>query len=163
MWDDLWYIFHQFSWFSETSKIATSIMRNACFCSSRPPILALKIHPEIMFFQDAFLDTLLVDVMLVLYKNNRFWDPFKIQWAPTSDPKSTKWRPIPTFFVFERSPFSSPDLFSHVGRPLVQCWYPFGSNWLHFASLSDHFQWCFMFLAPTFEPTIAKHAPSPAN
>ena len=118
-------------------------MRNACFCSSRPPILALRIHPKIMFFQDAFLNTLFVDFMLVLYTNDRFGDPFKIQWAPTSDSKSTKWRPKPAFFVFERSPFSSPDYFSHVNRPLVRCGYPFGSNWLHFASLSVSFPMLF--------------------
>ena len=110
-------------------------MRNACFCSSRPPILALKIHPKIMFFQDAFLDTIFVDFMLVLYENARFGDPFKIQWAPKSNPKSTKWRPKPYLFIFGRSTFSSPGFVLHFGRPLAQCWtllVPIGYLLLHF-------------------------------
>jgi hypothetical protein len=36
-------------------------MRNACFGFPTPPILASRIHPKNMFFQDAFLDTLSVD------------------------------------------------------------------------------------------------------
>ena len=41
-------------------------MRNDCVCS-RPPILASKMNPQIMFFQDAFLETLLGDRLLILY------------------------------------------------------------------------------------------------
>ena len=138
-------------------------MRNACFCSSRPPILALKIHPKIMFFQDAFLDTIFVDFMLVLYENARFGDPFKIQWAPKSNPKSTKRHQKPSFFIFGRSPFSSPDLFCI----LVALWVSVGPFWFQLATFcftfGTIFQCFLMFLAPTFEPTIAKHAPSPAN
>ena len=33
-----------------------------------------------------------LDFKLILYENGRFGDPFKMQWAPTWDPKSTKWR-----------------------------------------------------------------------
>ena len=66
-------------------------MGNACFCFSRLSILASKIDPKIMLFQDAFLDTLFLNFILLLFENAWFWDPFKIQWAPTLDPKSTMW------------------------------------------------------------------------
>ena len=35
-----------------------------------------------------------LDFMLISNENCRFWNPFKIQWAPKWDPKSIKWRPI---------------------------------------------------------------------
>ena len=43
-----------------------------------------------MFVQDTFLDTLFDGLMLILYENGRFGDPFKIQRAPKWYPKSTK-------------------------------------------------------------------------
>ena len=119
-------------------------MQNVCFCSSRPPILALKIHPKIMFFLDAFLDTIFVDFMLVLYENARFGIPSKIQWAPKSNPKSTKWCQKAYFLIFGRSPFSSPysfyilvALWLSVGTLLV----PIDYLLLHFR---HRFQWLFM-------------------
>ena len=49
--DLLRYNFYQIPWSNETSLIVTSIMRNACFGFSKPPILASKSNPKIMFFK----------------------------------------------------------------------------------------------------------------
>ena len=76
------------------------------FCFSRPPIRASKIHPKMMFFQDAFLDTVFDDFMLISYETCRFGDSFKIHWAPKWDPKSTKWRLTLSFFCFMGVPCS---------------------------------------------------------
>ena len=42
------------------------------------------------------VQTLVLDLIFVFYvdlfKNDSFGDPFKIQWAPKRDNKSTKWR-----------------------------------------------------------------------
>ena len=45
-----------------------------------------------MLLKDTFRHTPFF--MLILFLNGRFEDPFKIQWAPKWDPKSTKWRQI---------------------------------------------------------------------
>ena len=55
-------------------------------------LLLMASHfPKNMFVRDAFLETFLDLFMLVLYEKGRFGEPFKIQWAPKWDPKSTKW------------------------------------------------------------------------
>ena len=119
-------------------------MWNACFCS-------LKINLEIMFFQDAFLDTLFDDLL----------EPLKIQWARKSNPKSTKWRPKPSCVIFGRSISSSPDFF----YILVALWLSVGTLWVPIDYLLLHFryrvQWFSMFLAQTFESTLAKQAAHP--
>ena len=64
-----------------------------CFlCFSRPPFWQQKPIRKTMLFQDAFLDTLLKDFMLIVYEKGRFGRPFKIEWARKIDPNSTKWR-----------------------------------------------------------------------
>ena len=65
------------SWPPKNECFATHILRNACFCFSRPPILASNIHPKNMFFQDTFQDTLLHDFMLIVSENCRFRDTSK--------------------------------------------------------------------------------------
>ena len=67
--------FHDVSQLLENSCFATCIMWNPCFWFSRPPIMASKIHPKIMSFQDAFLDTLFDDFMVILCENDHFLDP----------------------------------------------------------------------------------------
>ena len=120
---------------------------NACFCFTRPPILASKIHPKNMFFQDAFLQTLFCDCMLNLCENGRCWDPFEIKWAPKWNPQTTKWRPKPQFSNFMGGP---PDLLMHLPHPLAHFWYPFGSNRQPFLSLLVSFP--MFFRAFTFKP-----------
>ena len=43
-----------------------------------------------MFVQDASLDNLF-DLFVILCENGGLGDPFEVQWASKSDPKSTKW------------------------------------------------------------------------
>ena len=100
------------------SYFVTLLMPSACFCFSRPPILASKIHPKIMVFPRHPPRHPFFDFMLTLYENDRFWDRFKNQRAPTCLQKSM-WRQIVSpgsFFVR--------DLFlrSSLGTPLA----PFG-------------------------------------
>ena len=52
----------------ENLYFVTFIIRNACCCFSRPPILASKVHPITMFVQGTFLDTLLFNFILISYK-----------------------------------------------------------------------------------------------
>ena len=76
VWIPLGTDFLYISWLPENSCFATNIMRNACFCPSRPLILTFLIHPKIMAFQDTFLHTLFDHFMLILYEIDQFWDPF---------------------------------------------------------------------------------------
>ena len=97
-------------------------MENACVCSSKPFILTSKINPQIMFFQKAFLDTLAYDFTVILYKNGRFGEPFKIQLA-------TKWYPNRPSCVKNLHLTSSPAcLFSVLilGCILIALWFTFG-------------------------------------
>ena len=57
---------------------------------TRLPNLKAKVYKQVMFFQNTFFLRLYAD----LYENDLFGDPFKIQWAPESDPKSSKWHQI---------------------------------------------------------------------
>ena len=114
-------------------------MRNAFFCSSRPPILALKIHAKIMFFQDAFLDTLFVSFMLILYKNNRFWDRFKIQWAPKIDFQIDQVAPKTLFFQFRAVDFPQSSFFYIV----VAFWLSVGTLLVPIGYLLLHFRFIF--------------------
>ena len=96
---------------------------------------------------------------LLIIRTWSIWDPFRIQWAPKWDPKSTKWHPEPSFFFRMGVPLSGPDLLMHIGRALAHFWYPFSSNWLPVTfRIIFH---VFMFLTQTFEPSIAKHGPHP--
>ena len=112
-------------------------MRDASFCFSRPPILASKINPRIMFFQDTFLDTLFDQSIFIFAKMIDLGDPFKIQWAPKWDPKSTKWRQKHSFVIFTRVPSLRPDFWMHFGNPLAHFWCHFGTLWLDCIRL-----WC---------------------
>ena len=67
-------------------------MRNACFCFSRPPILASQIHTQTKNFQDALLGTFWGDFILILCAVGWFCATFKGKRALNWDPKSTKWR-----------------------------------------------------------------------
>ena len=64
-------------------------MRELLFYHFRPPILALKVNQQIMFFQTRFLDLIFL-ICLRLFKCSQFWDRFKIQWAPEWHHKSSK-------------------------------------------------------------------------
>ena len=122
----------------EDAWILYIVRQMLVFCFSMPPVLASKIHPQIMFFQDAFVDTLFCDAMLSLYAKNRSRDPFRIQWAPKCYPTSTKWRlkaascnfyALALFRSWFADAFQSP-----FGLLLVLFWYSFGYQWLPFAS-----------------------------
>ena len=83
-----------------------------------PPILASKNPSKDYAFQDAFLETLFYDVMLLLSEYFRFGGSFEIQWAPKWDPKSSTWCQIANF-QFYGNVFFCPDLLMHVAHPLV--------------------------------------------
>ena len=137
-------------------------MRNACFSYSRPLILELKNLSEFVFLlQDDFLDTLFVDVYVDFI---RWWQI----WGPLQNPVGAKIEP--------QIDQVAPNIFfsSSVGRlfPVLMWSYILVALWLSFGTVLGpigylllhfwyQFQWFFMFLAPTFEPNIAKHAPHP--
>ena len=68
-----------------------------------------------------------------------FWPPnsgpFKIQWAPKWDPKSTKRHKISERYRCERplgaSSMSGHDLLMHFDELLANFWYPFATPWSH--------------------------------
>ena len=67
-------------------------MQKPLFYNFRPFILASKFNQRIMFFQTSCLE---VDILISLFFiKGSFWDPFKIQRAPTRDRQSTKWRNV---------------------------------------------------------------------
>ena len=61
----------------------TSLVRHTCLRFLRPFTLASQIHPQSMFCQDTFLNTIFLYLMLILWERCRYGDPIKIQWAAT--------------------------------------------------------------------------------
>ena len=86
-------------------------MRNACFSFLRPPILASKTFPKIMFLQNAYVDTIFYDFRMILCESCRFGEPFKILWAPPEDFKNAK-------VSFLEGPRSSPQKVETDARTL---------------------------------------------
>ena len=113
-------------------------MRNVCFYSSRPSISALKIHPEIVFFQDASLDTLFVDFILISYKNYTFWDPFSILWAIKVDFQIVKVAPKTFFSHLRAVDVSQPCIFFYM---LVALWLSVGTFLVPIGYLLLHFRY----------------------
>ena len=85
-------------------------MRKHLFYNFKPPILASKIDKQIVFCPTRSLDLIFI-IFLIVHKLVDFGTPFKIQWAPRWEPKSTifsKLSKSATFFSQWNCFFSRP-------------------------------------------------------
>ena len=74
-----------------------SITAETYFLQFLASILASRINSKILFCSTRFLDLIFSFCFFNFYQNMiDVGTPFKIQWAPTWDPTSTKWRQIAT-------------------------------------------------------------------
>ena len=133
-------------------------MRNACFCFSRPSILASRIHTKNICVQDTFLDTLFQDFILIVCENGRFGNRFKIQRGPRWCPASSK------YFVLSKNAWLFPavegfvrDLFLQhsLGTPLAHFGPMLGLIWLHVGLISDSILFNFAFHWARFGKVLA--------
>ena len=83
---------HQFSAKHQNLFNCNKYVAKRCFRLSRPSILASRIHHKIMFFRDAFQDTLLSDFITLYTKLLDWGTSSKSSGHKTETKKSTKWR-----------------------------------------------------------------------
>ena len=98
------------------------------------------------------------------YTKRKILGPLQNPVGAQIEPKIDQVVPKTLFVTFGRPSFCSPDFVFFI---LGTLWLSFGTLLVPIGYLLLHFQyncqWFFMFLAPTFEQTITKHAPSPAD
>ena len=101
------------------------------------------------FFQDALLDILLGDLVLIFYENGRFRDPSKssCRWVGTNRPSGAKM--VPKLNMFLKKHW----MLINIGRHLAYFWHPFGSNWLPFGAVSVS---CLIFVHDLFRQSLKR-------
>ena len=131
-------IFLKISWHPGHCYLATSILQNAHFNLSSPPILGLIFDYNFMFWGVPFLDTLFSSLFQDDAQSHDSGTPFGTQLEPKWRPETTKWRQTTSIFCFMVVPRGAP-LFSrnHSNYCAVGTWWRlkghfFDGDWVIF-------------------------------